>query len=445
MKLEKYKRFLPLFWPIFIEQVLAVFIGLISTAMVSGSGGGAVAGVGLIGTLNFMVTNTFISVATGATVVVAHCIGRDDRNGARKVAAQALTLVVYISVLAGFLMIVFNKSIIGALFGSAEKDVLDSAMTYLFYSSLSMPLLAVYSTINGILRATGDMKTPMKAAMLSIICNIVVAGVAIYVFDLGVVGAGLGVVAFRLAPTIVLGIYVKRGHGVFAGFKPTLKVSMATIKPVLSVAIPAGVDSMIFNGCKVIVQIFMSNMGTDVLATYAILMQLTSFVNLPGGAVSILSTSVAGQAHGAGDHVGARRSTWQLYLMAAAFSVVAGSLAIVLLNPLITMFNPTDTVYVMTRSCMLSYVILTPVIWNASFMLPAALRAMGMARYTMVVSIASMILLRVFGAWLFGVYLGWALNGIWVSMFLDWIGRGIFFAGALWMKGRKEITSPVQP
>lgn len=445
MSLEKYRRFLPLFGPIFIEQVLAVFIGLISTAMVSGSGGGAVAGVGLIGTLNFMVTNTFISVATGATVVVAHCIGRDDKSGARKVASQALTLVVYISVLAGFLMIVFDKAIVGTLFGSAEKEVLDSAMTYLFYSSLSMPLLAVYSTINGILRATGDMKTPMRAAMLSILCNIAVAGVAIYVFDLGVVGAGLGVVAFRLAPTIMLGIYVKRGHGVFAGFKPALKVSMATIKPVLSVAVPAGVDSMIFNGCKVIVQMFMSNMGTDVLAAYAILMHLTSFVLLPGGAVSILSTSVVGQAYGAGDHPGARRSTWQLFLMSTAFSVAVGLLAIVLLKPLINLFNPTDTVYLLTRNCMISYVILTPVFWNASFMVPAALRAMGMARYTMVVSIVSMILLRVFGAWLFGVYMGWGLNGIWVSMFLDWIGRGVFFAGALWMKGRKKPISRVQP
>lgn len=442
MKLEKYKRFMPLFWPIFIEQVLAVFIGLISTAMVSGAGAGAVAGVGLIGTLNFTVMNAFISVATGTTVVVSHCVGRGDNAGARKVSAQSLSLVVYISIVVAVLMIVFDEAIVGALFGAAEADVLESALSYMFFSSLSMPLLAIYSTINGILRASGDMKTPMQAAMVSILCNIVVAAIAIYGFNLGVVGAGLGVVAFRAAPTIMLLLHIKRGQGLFRGFKPEFKVSMETVKPVLAVAIPAGVDSIIFNGCKVVVQVFMADMGTDVLAAYSILMQLTSLSNLPGGATSILATSVAGQAYGAGDHKEARRSTWQLYIMSIAFLATTGALVLVLMNPLITMFSPTDAVFSLTRGCMISFILISPIIWPASFMLPSALRAMDMARYTMVVSIVSMILLRVFGAWLFGVYLNWTLNGIWVSMYLDWLGRGAFFAGALWLKGRKEIKAP---
>ena len=36
-------------------------------------------------------------------------------------------------------------------------------------------------------------------------------------------------------------------------------------------------------------------------------------------------------------------------------------------------------------------------------------------------------MLRVAGAWFFGVHLGWGLPGIWFSMVVDWLGRSAFY------------------
>lgn len=428
---------MPLFWPVFVEQVLSVAIGLISTAMVAGISGSAVAGVGLISSLNFLVMNAFTSVATGTTVVVAHCIGRGDGAGARKTAEQSLALVFYISVLVGALMIIFDRPILSTLFNGAEADVLDSARVYLLYSSASMPLLAVYSTINGILRAAGDVKTPMLGSLAAIVSNIAVAAAAIFVFDMGVAGAGLGVVAFRLAPTVFLIWNIRRGHGILAGIRLSPNVSMNVMRPVINIALPAGVDSLIFNGCKLIVQIFMSDMGTDVLAAYAILLNLTSVVNMPAAALSVLVVSIAGQSYGAGEVKQACSRSWQFTFMGAAFTAVTGVIIMVFLHPIVGLFGANDAVYKLVYNCTAMFIVLAPVFWSPSFLTPNALRSMDKARYTMVVSIASMILLRVFGAWFMGVYMGLALYGIWASMFIDWVGRGAFFAGALWRESRR--------
>jgi Na+-driven multidrug efflux pump len=45
----------------------------------------------------------------------------------------------------------------------------------------------------------------------------------------------------------------------------------------------------------------------------------------------------------------------------------------------------------------------------------------------MLISIVSLLVLRVAGAWFFGIYLGWGIFGVWTGMFLDWAGRAIGF------------------
>ena len=433
---SQYKVFMPLFWPVFAEQVLSVAIGLISTAMVAGAGGSAVAGVGLVGSVNFLVVQAFMAVSAGAAVVVSHCIGRGDRESARKTAGQSLALVFYISVIVGAVMIIFDRSILNALFGDAEPEVLESARIYLLYSSLSLPLFGFYSTINGALRAAGDVKTPMRASLAAIITNVTVAAAAIFVFDMGVAGAGLGVLAYRLAPIVVLTLHIRGGNSILSGIRLSPMVSLKFLRPVLSVAAPAGVDSVIFNGCKLLVQTFMAGMGTDVLTAYAILLNLTSLVNMPAGALSVLAVSVVGQTFGAGDVRRACREARQLQIMGSVFTVFIGIAMLIFLNPIIGIFKVNETVRGLIYICTVIFIILAPLFWPPSFLTPNALRSMGMARYTMYVSVGSMILLRVFGAWFLGVFWGFGLYGIWTSMFLDWFGRGAFFMGALVKKGR---------
>ncbi|MCL2084944.1 MAG: MATE family efflux transporter, partial [Oscillospiraceae bacterium] len=127
MGITDFKRVMNLFWPVFAEQVLGAAVGVISTAMVSGLSGAAVAGVGLVSALNFVVMNLFIAVSTGTTVMAAQYMGGHDIAAARRAARQSLALVTYIGVTVGILLLAFERPLIEALFGGAERDVLDAA------------------------------------------------------------------------------------------------------------------------------------------------------------------------------------------------------------------------------------------------------------------------------------------------------------------------------
>jgi Na+-driven multidrug efflux pump len=68
-------------------------------------------------------------------------------------------------------------------------------------------------------------------------------------------------------------------------------------------------------------------------------------------------------------------------------------------------------------------------IWPTSFTLPNALRAAGDAKFTMVVSMASMWVCRIGMSYLLGA--SWGLNmgllGVWLGMFSDWAVRAVIF------------------
>ena len=69
------------------------------------------------------------------------------------------------------------------------------------------------------------------------------------------------------------------------------------------------------------------------------------------------------------------------------------------------------------------------VFWPASFTLPNALRAAGDAKYTMMVSLLSVWIVRIGMSYVFGVGLGFGALGVWMAMICDWVVRVLFFTG----------------
>jgi len=70
--------------------------------------------------------------------------------------------------------------------------------------------------------------------------------------------------------------------------------------------------------------------------------------------------------------------------------------------------------------------IFMPLFWPASFVLFAGMKGAGDVRFTTVVSIISMWLVRVLFAYILGGLLNMGVIGVWLGMFFDWIVRGFF-------------------
>jgi putative MATE family efflux protein len=442
--LKENKRLLQLFWPIMIEQGLTILVGVVSTILVSNVGDYAVAGVNLVDSINNLIIIFFNAMAAGATVVVAQRIGARKNREAGETAAQAIVLVMGMAVVVGVLAFLFADPILRSLYGRSAENVLSSGAIYMRFSGVSYLFLGLFSVCAGVTRASGDSKTPMVGAFISNIINIVIAATLIYGFQLGVYAVAIAMLSARVGAALFMYYMVShRKDGELVLPKITLRLDMDVIRPILNVGIPSGVDSLIFQGAKVLVSVFMSGMGTAALQANAIVSSLGGFVNLGANAFAIVGVTVVGQSYGARMYKQAKSLMRKICLYSSAMQVLLGIPFLFFIDPLIASYGPSPAAAEAAKLILTISVFLHPLLYPTAFVLPGALRATGDARNTMIISIISLFSLRLLGSWFLGVRLGLGVVGIWFSMFADWGGRSLGFVYRLeknlWHGGKEPL------
>ncbi len=133
--------------PLIIEQALAVTVGMVDTIMISSVGEAAVSGISLVDMINILLINIFAALATGGAVVSSQFIGAQDRERAKASASQLLFVTLMASLLLAVAALVFKRPILNVVFGRIEADVMENALTYLMYSALSYPFLALFTML----------------------------------------------------------------------------------------------------------------------------------------------------------------------------------------------------------------------------------------------------------------------------------------------------------
>lgn len=413
--------------PILAEQLFVMSMGMINTMMAGHIGKEAVSAIGMVDSINNIVIAFFSALAVGGMVVVAQFVGQSNIKKANASMKQALYSSILISISITLLMFIFKKLILSFLFGSAEAEVIRSANIYLSITLLTYPLITMDLICNGILRGAGDTKTPMKITIFMNVMNVVFTFAFINIFSFGIVGAALGIALARsIGAFIVLGVLLRGSSILKLTELKKFKFDLALLKPIFSVGVPASIESLVFNGGKLITQVFIVGMGTASIAANTITSSIGGMLNIPGNALCIAATALVGQHMGKGetdeasDTLGyiTKLSTVSLIAMALVFLPFSGLL------PRLYTSDP-EIINLARRVCIL-YSLCIPM-WSISFVLPAGLKGAGDAKYTMVTALIGMWLFRITLGYFLGITLNLGLIGVWSGMFIDWTVRGTLY------------------
>jgi len=313
---------------------------------------------------------------------------------------------------------------------------MDAALTFLAIVSFSFPVLAATQTIFGLLRGSGDTLTPMVISIAMNVINLILGFALIRGLDLGFVAIpslGVAGAAIALLTTRVLGMIaaalfiIKKARGIRLNRLRFFKPNTTMQKTILHLGMPNSIESGLFQGGRLITQIFIVWISTAAMATNTIAGSIVMFINVPGNALSIGAMILVGQRIGRGQESDVRRTA--LFATAAA-SVMFAALCFVLFflqEPIVSLFNPSDEVLRYLPAVYFSTLIATPLVWATAFVLPAALRATGDVLYPMVVSVSTMIAVRVALSYVFAIMMGMGVMGVWLAMYLDWLARSAFF------------------
>ncbi len=167
------RRVLSLATPIIGENLLQTLVGAVDTFMVARLGAAAVAGVGTGFEIVFFIISILSAIDVGATVLVSQAIGAGDQRRANQLARQAIIWGLVLAIPVSIGIYLAAPAIIG-LFGT-EPDVAEAAITYLEIVAATSVALFLSFVCGAVLRGAGDSRTPLAAAVLANIVNIVVA------------------------------------------------------------------------------------------------------------------------------------------------------------------------------------------------------------------------------------------------------------------------------
>ena len=415
--------------PLILEQTLAITVGMADTMMISSAGEAAVSGVSLVDMFNNLIISVLAALATGGAVVTSQCISAGRREEACRSARQLVFTEAAITIGISVLVLLFHRQILGLFFGQIEADVMQNAIIYLIISVFSFPLLAVYDSCAALYRSMGNAQITLKISLLMNVINVVGNAIGVYVLKLGVAGVAIPSLVSRGVAGVVLFTLLHNPDNLVFLTRGKFKVDGTIVKRILFIGIPSGIENGIFQLGRVLVVSIIAAFGTSQIAANGVANSLDSMGCIVGQAMSLAMITVIGRCVGAGEEGQVRYYTKKLLGETYFYTAVINSIILLLLPWILQIYGLGE------ETTRLSYILvmihdgMAIFLWPASFVLPNMLRACNDVKYTMVVSIFSMITFRIGFSYVFGVHMGWMAVGVWAAMVIDWVFRVLCFVG----------------
>lgn len=417
-----------LIFPLVVEQVLAITVGMVDTMMISYAGEAAISGVSLVDMINTVIINIFAAVAAGGSVVISQYIGKKNKDQACSAADQLLMITVLISMGLMVLTLAARRPLLSVLFGSIEADVMENALIYLVISAYSYPFLAVFNSCAAVLRSIGNSRLPMFVSVGMNVMNAIGNAILIFGFHMGVAGAAWSTFASRTTAAVVMFfILLNRRFDVYLTPRQIFSWQGGLIRKILYIAVPSGVENGIFQFGRVIVVSIISAFGTVQIAANAVANNLDAMGCIAGQAMNLAMITVVGQCVGAGDDEQAAYYIKKLLKITYLFTWCVNSVILLTLPWILDIYTLSAEARHLAFVLIVIHNGFAMLLWPTSFTLSHALRATGDVRFTMVVSVFSMCAFRICFSAVLGMYFGLGAVGVWIAMVMDWVFRVTLF------------------
>ena len=422
------KDLIRLLIPLMIEQFLAVAVGMADSIMVASVGESAVSAVSLVDSIIILFINIFAALATGGAVVAGQFIGQKQNDKACKAGEQLLLFVTFISIIVMAVMYLGKGFILSVVFGSIQSDVFAYANTYLLITFASIPFIAVYNSGAALFRAMGNSRITMVTSIVMNIINVFGNALLIYGVGMGVEGVAIPTLVSRAVSAVII-VALLRNEELIVHISKRFnyKFNKDMVKNILKIGVPNGIENSMFQLGKIMLLSVIAGFGTASITANAVANSVSAFQILPGMAVGLGLITVVSQCVGANDYVQVRYYTKKL-LKIAHIAVIGMNVIIISSIPLILRaYNLSEETAALASKVFIFYGICSCILWPLSFTLPNTLRASNDVRYTMIVSVSSMWIVRIGFGIVLSKYFSIGMFGVWVAMIIDWIVRSAFF------------------
>lgn len=285
------------YFPMLLTNMLQQMYNIVDTAIVGkGLGDNALAAVGNMSSLTFLIYGFSIGLANGFSVITAQSFGAKDYNKLRRSAAASGLLCLIIALLLTVLSTAFLKPILLLL--RTDEAIIKDGLTYGYFIFGGLIISIAYNFCACVLRALGDSKTPFVAIIISTIVNITLDSFCIFVLKTGVEGAAVATLASQIVSTAICWRRIRK-IDVLTVRKEDFSGNGTLYKELFKNGLPmALMNSITAVGCMVI-QYFVNGLGVAYTTAYSACSKYINLFMQPSCTAGYAMSSFTSQNYGA--------------------------------------------------------------------------------------------------------------------------------------------------
>ncbi|MGW1803987.1 MATE family efflux transporter [Streptomyces sp. NPDC002078] len=262
------KQLIALAHPIYLSLLASVASGIINTVWVSRLGGPAVAAVAVATNTENVLLGVALVFASGTTVSVAHARGARDPAAVRAAVRGGWALCALVTPVVAIGGLLLRGPLAGLVLGG-DGAARGLATAYFAISLPGMTVFFAQQLVDGILKGTGDTRTPMRLALLANGLILLCDPVLIHLY--GVRGAAASTVLCR-AVALAVGLRALRRNALLrtAAEVPSAAPARAALRRTLATGLPMSADFTVRQSGALVLVAIVARLGVTAVAAYAI-------------------------------------------------------------------------------------------------------------------------------------------------------------------------------
>ena len=299
------KKMIAFAFPLMCSSILQLLFNAADTIVVGKfAGDNSLAAVGSNGSLINLMTNLFIGLSIGTNVLIGKSVGANDKEHTEKLVHTSMAVSVIGGVFLMLFGITFAERILILMDSPAE--VLPLATQYLKIYFIGLPAMMIYNFGSAVLRAVGDTKRPLYYLTVAGVINVIFNLLFVIRFKMDVAGVAWATVISQIVSALfIITCLIKQDS--YIRLRPgNLKIDPDSLKRIIRIGIPAGIQGCLFSFSNVIIQSSINSFGATVVAGSSAAQNIEGFTYVSMNAFHQATLTFTSQNVGAGrfDRVG---------------------------------------------------------------------------------------------------------------------------------------------
>ena len=432
---EKLSLIIQLSIPSILAQISATVMFFIDASMVGHLGAKASAAIGLVETTGWLMGGLASAANMGFSVQVAHFIGANDFEAARRVMRQSLVCCLIWALIISVSSIAISPFLPYWL-GGTQEIAHDASLYFAIFGFCGL-FFQMEGLAGSMLKCSGNMKIPSVLNIGMCVMDVIFNYFFIYILGLGVMGAAIGT-GVAILITAILMLYfllVKSKMLSLVGRPGSFKPKSDTVSTAFKIGAPMGLQHMLMGGAQIISTLIVAPLGTIAIAAHSLAITVESLCYMPGYGIAEAATTLVGQGIGAGQRLLTRSFAYLSVSLGITIMTVMGIMMWIFAPELMGIMSPVEEVIVLGTDVLRIEAWAEPM-FAAAIVVNGVFIGAGDTFIPAIMSLASMWAVRLTLAATLAPKYG--LKGVWTAMAVELFFRGSIFLARLFKGGWSE-------